>query len=269
MLIKKKVKISIVTVVLNDQNKIVKTIQSVINQNYKDYEYIIVDGKSSDFTRQRIYQFRKYIDKIFVKKDSGIYEAMNLAIKHSQGEWIFFLNSGDRFYNRNALNFFSNKIFSSKIIYGNVIKSYKNFNIVWNGKNFNKETYIMPFSHQSAFVRTALLQKNFFKINFKIISDFVFFYDCFVKKIRFQKINKNISIVSTEGISNKSRIKSLLESIRYFFYIKKYFIIINLFLSIFYQILIYFFKIIIHIKIINKVIKLKKNLFDKKLRYFP
>ena len=90
MLTKKKVKITIVTVVLNDQNNIVKTIQSVINQNFKDYEYIVVDGKSSDFTRQRIYRFRKYIDKILVKKDGGIYEAMNLAIKHSQGEWIFF-----------------------------------------------------------------------------------------------------------------------------------------------------------------------------------
>ena len=259
MLIKKKVNITIVTVVLNDQNKIVKTIQSVINQNYKDYEYIIVDGKSSDFTRQRIYQFRKYIDKIFVKKDESIYEAMNLAIKHSQGEWIFFLNSGDWFCNRNVLNFFSDKIFSSKIIYGNVIKSHKNFNIVWNGKNFNKNSFIMPFSHQSAFVRTALLQKNFFKINFKIISDFVFFYDCFLKKIRFQKINKNISVVSTEGISNKNRIKSLLESIRYFFYIKRYFIIINLFLSLFYQILIYFFKKIIHIVIINNLIEMFKN----------
>ena len=259
MLIKKKVNITIVTVVLNDQNKIVKTIQSVVNQNYKDYEYIIVDGKSSDFTRQRINQFRKYIDKIFVKKDESIYEAMNLAIKHSQGEWIFFLNSGDWFCNRNVLNFFSDKIFSSKIIYGNVIKSYKNFNIVWNGKNFNKDSFIMPFSHQSAFVRTALLQKNFFKINFKIISDFVFFYDCFLKKIRFQKINKNISVVSTEGISNKNRIKSLLESIRYFFYIKRYFITINLFLSLFYQILIYFSKKIIHIVIINKIIRLKNK----------
>ena len=259
MLIKKKVNITIVTVVLNDQNKIVKTIQSVINQNYKDYEYIIVDGKSSDFTRQRINQFRKYIDKIFVKKDESIYEAMNLAIKHSQGEWIFFLNSGDWFCNRNVLNFFCDKIFSSKIIYGNVIKSYKNFNIVWNGKNFNKDSFIMPFSHQSAFVRTALLQKNFFKINFKIISDFVFFYDCFLKKIRFQKINKNISVVSTEGISNKNRIKSLLESIRYFFYIKRYFITINLFLSLFYQILIYFSKKIIHIVIINKIIRLKNK----------
>ena len=259
MLIKKKVNITIVTVVLNDQNKIVKTIQSVINQNYKDYEYIIVDGKSSDFTRQRINQFRKYIDKIFVKKDESIYEAMNLAIKHSQGEWIFFLNSGDWFCNRNVLNFFSDKIFSSKIIYGNVIKSYKNFNIVWNVKNFNKDSFIMPFSHQSAFVRTALLQKNFFKINFKIISDFIFFYDCFLKKIRFQKINKNISVVSTEGISNKNRIKSLLESIRYFFYIKRYFITINLFLSLFYQILIYFSKKIIHIVIINKIIRLKNK----------
>ena len=259
MLIKKKVNITIVTVVLNYQNKIVKTIQSVINQNYKDYEYIIVDGKSSDFTRQRINQFRKYIDKIFVKKDESIYEAMNLAIKHSQGEWIFFLNSGDWFCNRNVLNFFSDKIFSSKIIYGNVIKSYKNFNIVWNGKNFNKDSFIMPFSHQSAFVRTTLLQKNFFKINFKIISDFIFFYDCFLKKIRFQKINKNISVVSTEGISNKNRIKSLLESIRYFFYIKRYFITINLFLSLFYQILIYFSKKIIHIVIINKIIRLKNK----------
>ena len=238
MLTKKKVKITIVTVVLNDQNNIVKTIQSVINQNFKDYEYIVVDGKSSDFTRQRIYRFRKYIDKILVKKDGGIYEAMNLAIKHSQGEWIFFLNSGDQFFNSNVLNFFSYNIFSSKIIYGNVIKSYKKFNIVWNGKNFCRESSTMPFSHQSVFVRTKLMKKNFFKINFKIISDFIFFYDCFVKKIQFQKINRNITIVSTEGISNKNRIKSLLESIRYFYNIKRYYIIIKLFLSLFNQILI-------------------------------
>jgi glycosyltransferase involved in cell wall biosynthesis len=217
MCIKKKIKITIVTVVLNAQDTIVETIKSVIQQNFKDFEYIIVDGNSSDLTKNHIYHYRKNIAKIIIQKDKGIYNAMNLAVKHSSGEWIFFLNSGDKFYNDQVLSNIFNKIYFQKIIYGNVIKSYKNFSIIWKGKDFNKNTFVMPFSHQSSFVRTELLRKNLFSIKYKIISDFIFFYRCFLKKFKFRKVNKNITIVSTDGTSNKKRLSSIRESIKFFF----------------------------------------------------
>jgi glycosyltransferase involved in cell wall biosynthesis len=259
MHIKKKIKITIVTVVLNAQDTIVETIKSVIRQNFKDFEYIVVDGNSSDFTKNCIYQFRKNIAKIIIQKDKGIYNAMNLAVKHSSGEWIFFLNSGDKFYNDKVLSNIFNKIYFQKIIYGNVIKSYKNFSIIWNGKDFNKNTFAMPFSHQSTFVKTELLRKNLFSIEYKIISDFIFFYRCLSKNLKFKKVNKNISIVSTVGISNKKRLSSIIESIQFFFNIKKYYVVINLFIFFIYQVCVSFFKIIIHKKMIDSFIK--KNNF--------
>ena len=66
-----KKKITIVTVVLNAQDTIIKTIQSVIKQNFKDYEYIIIEGNSSDLTRSRIYKFKKSISKIIQQKKMG------------------------------------------------------------------------------------------------------------------------------------------------------------------------------------------------------
>lgn len=259
MHIKKKIKITIVTVVLNAQDTIVKTIKSVIQQNFKDFEYIIIDGNSSDFTKNRIYQFRKNIAKIIIQKDKGIYNAMNLAVKHSSGEWIFFLNSGDKLYNDKVLSNIFNKIYFQKIIYGNVIKSYKNFSIIWNGKDFNENIFTMPFSHQSSFVRMELFRKNLFNTKYRIISDFIFFYICFLKNLKFRKVNKNITIVSTDGISNKKRLSSIRESIQFFFNIKKYYVVINLFMFFIYQVCVSFFKIILHKKMIDLFIK--KNNF--------
>lgn len=254
-----KKKITIVTVVLNAQDTIIQTIQSVIKQNFKDYEYIIIEGNSSDLTRSRIYKFKKSISKIIQQKKNGIYSAMNLAIKHSKGEWIFFLNSGDMFYNNYVLSNVFNKIYNEKIIYANVLKSYRYFKINWSGKNFNKNTLTMPFSHQSAFVRTDLLRKNLFNIKYTIISDFIFFYYCFLKNLKFRKINNYISIISTDGISNNKRIFSIIESIKFFFNIKKLYICLKLLLLLINQSCILFLKKILYKKNFNKLLKIKNR----------
>ena len=92
---KKNVKFSIITVVKNDKNKISNTIKSIIKQTYKNFEYLIIDGKSSDQTLKKILKFKKKIDLLISEKDNGIYFAMNKAIKLSRGEIIVFVNSGD------------------------------------------------------------------------------------------------------------------------------------------------------------------------------
>ena len=101
--------ISIVTVVFNGEAFLEKSIQSVINQTYKNIEYIVIDGGSTDGTIDII---KKYQDKIAVwisEKDDGIYEAMNKGIALAHGKWINFMNAGDVLFNDNVLTDFCEK----------------------------------------------------------------------------------------------------------------------------------------------------------------
>ena len=100
---KKNPKISIITVVKNNEKFIEKNILSVINQTYKNYEHIIVDGNSSDGTLKIINKYRNKISKIISEKDDGLYDAMNKGIKNATGDIISILNSDDYYY-ENALN---------------------------------------------------------------------------------------------------------------------------------------------------------------------
>ena len=102
--------ISIITVTYNSEKTIHKTIESVINQKYKNYEYIIKDGLSTDKTIDLIYSYENDIDCIISKEDCGIYDAMNYAIKETNGDWIIFLNADDHFYDDKVLNRFEKYI---------------------------------------------------------------------------------------------------------------------------------------------------------------
>jgi glycosyltransferase involved in cell wall biosynthesis len=97
------IKLSIVVVSLNTKNEFIKTIGSINSQVYKNYEIIVIDGDSSDGTVDEILKVKENFSNFIIEKDKGIYDAMNKGIRLSKGEWIFFLNSGDIFYNKNIL----------------------------------------------------------------------------------------------------------------------------------------------------------------------
>ena len=86
---------TVVTVVKNNKNLILKTIRSVKSQSFKNFEYIIVDGASTDGTLEVILKNKKYLNLLISENDKGIYYAMNKAIKVASGEVIVFVNSGD------------------------------------------------------------------------------------------------------------------------------------------------------------------------------
>ena len=98
---KKKPLFSIITVVLNGEKYIEKTIKSIISQSYKSYEHIIIDGGSTDKTLNIINKYKK-ITKIISKKDKGIYDAFNIGMSYAKGDYICFVNSDD-VLKRNAL----------------------------------------------------------------------------------------------------------------------------------------------------------------------
>lgn len=126
---KKKVKnilVTVITVVFNDKQHIENTICSVINQTYKNIEYIIIDGGSTDGTMEIVKKYKNSLDYIISEKDNGIYDAMNKGIKLASGKWINFLNSGDTFNNKKVIEKISfSKFQKNTIIYGNA----KIFNI--------------------------------------------------------------------------------------------------------------------------------------------
>lgn len=101
-------KISVITVCYNAEKEIEETIRSTLNQTYKDFEYIIVDGASQDRTKEVISRVLKEYDtsnvRVISEPDKGIYDAMNKGIKASSGEWLCMMNAGDKFTNKDVLS---------------------------------------------------------------------------------------------------------------------------------------------------------------------
>jgi glycosyltransferase involved in cell wall biosynthesis len=95
-------KISIITVVFNGEKHIGRTIESVTGQTYRNLEYIIIDGKSTDRTLEIIENY-KGIHRLVSEPDQGLYDAMNKGLQLANGDYVWFLNSGDQIYSRDTV----------------------------------------------------------------------------------------------------------------------------------------------------------------------
>ncbi|WP_320167924.1 glycosyltransferase family 2 protein [Mangrovibacterium marinum] len=195
-------RITVITVCYNCVSEIENTIRSVISQSYLNLEYIIIDGSSTDGTLDII---KKYDDKISFwvsEPDKGIYDAMNKGIELAHGEWINFMNVGDRFASPNTLkNIFSDKRYSKKIkiIYGDVILDRGNTLKTEQALPITQLSYKMPFCHQSSFVRIDLMKQLKYDLKYKIAADYHFFYTAFhvLGKEAFMYVSENISLCET------------------------------------------------------------------------
>jgi glycosyltransferase involved in cell wall biosynthesis len=96
-------KVSIITVVRNAESSIEGTIASIISQNYPNIEYIVLDGQSQDRTNSIIQNYSDNIDIYISESDKGIFDAMNKGAELASGDWIIYMNAGDRFYANDSL----------------------------------------------------------------------------------------------------------------------------------------------------------------------
>ena len=204
-------KLSIITVVLNDHHNIEKTIQSNLNQNIK-LEYIVVDGSSTDGTLEIIEKYKDNIDILISQKDSGIYNAMNKAIEMASGEWICFMNSGDVFYSTSVLQDFSVKMSDKDVdvYYGDHEVNYEEHTKIVKANNKIEDIWKrMVFSHQSCFVKKEVLSQYKFNESNKITADYELFYTLYKANKRFDYIPIVLSSVSAGGVSDIKRIDSI------------------------------------------------------------
>lgn len=199
-------KLSIVTICYNNKKELKKTISSVISQAFKDYEYIIIDGGSNDGSVEIIKEYEKYIDFWVSEPDKGIYNAMNKGLVHCNSEWVYFLNSGDVFYNNEVLANIDFDGASDKVgaIYGRY-KFYSRYNeLILNEVTHpfieSKRKYrSMGFSHQSVFVRTKLAQEIGFNENFKLCADYNMMMQIYKTGNDFKRDNTIIAMCDGRG----------------------------------------------------------------------
>ena len=206
--------VSIITVVLNGEEHLNKTLNSVINQTYENLEYIVVDGGSTDGTVDNIKKYEDKIDYWVCEKDNCLYDAMNKGIDIATGEWINFMNAGDEFYNYSVLmDLFNNQIHEeAEIIYGNheIIYPTGHHRFVKAGiiKNLWKGE---QFSHQASFVKRNYLEKNKFDHSKKIAADFELYYKALQNYTKFKFIDLTIAKFEAGGVSDVNRIDSILQ----------------------------------------------------------
>lgn len=113
-------KLSIITINLNNKNGLSETISSVIAQTFTDYEYIIIDGQSTDGSLEVIKQNANHINQWISENDHGIYNAMNKGLNLAKGEYCLFLNSGDSLYDSDVLQVLFSQSFTEDIISGGI-----------------------------------------------------------------------------------------------------------------------------------------------------
>jgi glycosyltransferase len=205
---------SIITVVFNDVTHIEQTIKSVLSQNYKSIEYIVIDGSSNDGTLEIIRKYQHNISIFISEPDKGIYDALNKAIQMSTSDMVGFLHSGDFFMDNNVVTRIIKKSYqeNSDIVYSDLdyVQKFNSGLVVrhWESGDFSidnlKYGWMPP--HPTFYMRRYLYsQFGAFNLDFTICAD----YDCMLrflskKNLRVSYIPESLVKMRVGGVSNNS-----------------------------------------------------------------
>ncbi|WP_298220999.1 glycosyltransferase family 2 protein [Flavobacterium sp.] len=207
-------KISIITIAFNDKEGLKKTFNSVFNQTFQDFEFIVIDGGSTDGSKALIEENQQKIAYWVSEKDSGVFHAMNKGIRVAKGEFIIFMNSGDIF-NDDAvlLDIVPELTDRFDIYYGD---NYKESPSSKRLKTYPEKLsfsffYTSSINHQSTFIRKSLFDDHFYyNEQYKIASDWEFFvYTICHKNVPYKYLRRTIAIYDFTGISSNPKFAAL------------------------------------------------------------
>lgn len=201
--------LSIITVNLNNNIGLIRTLNSVNEQEFSSYEHIIIDAASTDGSRETIMKYEKenpHLTFWVSEPDKGIYDGMNKGINHAKGEYIYFLNSGDYLSNNKVLS--SITFDGTQYICGNMSIEYsktEHENII----PPNDVDAIFLFKsflpHPASFIHHSLFKDKRYQTDYRIISDWIHMVDSIIMKgCSYKHINMPISIFDATGISSQN-----------------------------------------------------------------
>ncbi len=204
-------KFTIITVCYNAEKGIEKTIKSVLNQSYRNYEYIIIDGLSNDGTMQIINEYApKFKDigikvKVVSERDNGIYDAMNKGVSRANGEWINFINAGDVYCSNEVLEQFA--VYSSEnvdVIAGEIFRVVGYIGIKKSHTDIAELKKRMIFCHQAIFASKELFDEKLFDTDYRICADYDWLLHMYMKNYTFKCVNIPVVNYDMEGVSTRN-----------------------------------------------------------------
>jgi len=208
------VKVSIITVAYNSKETVKDTIDSVLSQDYKEIEYLVVDGASTDGTFEIVKSYGNKISKFISEKDEGVYDAMNKGIQMASGGIIGILNSDDVYLNNEVLSTVVNQFKEKKVdsvfadlvyVNGNNLQEIVRY---YSSANFDPGGFAygwMP-AHPTFFVKGEVYKKyGLFKTNYRIASDYEMLVRLLAKhKISCSYIPKTLVKMRSGGLSTRN-----------------------------------------------------------------
>ena len=199
-------KLSIITVNFNNCDGLKKTIDSVIAQTFSDFEWIVIDGGSTDGSKELIEHYAEHFSYWVSEPDTGIYNAMNKGIKEAKGDYLQFLNSGDWLCDDKALERCFKHGFDTDVAYGDIFFcSGDNKDLFHYPQHLSlRFLYNYSLGHPASFIKREILQTELYDESLKIVSDWKFFLVQALKNRRFEHLEEAISCFDMNGISSKN-----------------------------------------------------------------
>lgn len=204
--ISKIMKLSIITINYNNKEGLQKTIDSVVSQTWRDFEWIVIDGGSTDGSKELIEQYQQYFAYWCSEPDKGVYNAMNKGIDKAKGEYLNFMNSGDCFVNASTLqDVFSNKL-TSDIVAGPVLLS-NGQRLYQYQENYVRMLVCSALCHQSSFFKRNLFEHYRYREDFQLISDWVGLVEWLLFKGKtLQYLDVDVALYDVSGMSNNGKL---------------------------------------------------------------
>ncbi|TDE14843.1 glycosyltransferase family 2 protein [Dyadobacter psychrotolerans] len=208
-------KLTIITVNLNNRDGLKKTITSVLGQSFQDFEYIIVDGGSTDGSVEVIKEQQTGCCRWVSEADKGIYHAMNKGIKMANSEYLLFLNSGDFLLDQHTLSQAAGQLDGVEIVYGNLRVGHKDTyrDSLYPAKLTFSYFISKSLPHPSTFIKSTLFQRaGIYDQNMKICADWAFFVRSIgLFKASYKHICQTVSVFNTDGISSSPSSRQLMQ----------------------------------------------------------
>lgn len=209
-------KLSVITIVYNNVAAIERTMLSVLNQTYRNIEYIIIDGASTDGTKEIIQKYQEQIAKFISEPDKGLYDAMNKGLALATGDYVLFMNSGDEIYAPETVSEVFATAPSGDIYYGETEMFDENWNSLGQRRHHAPEHFDwhsfkfgMNVSHQAIYIKRSLTEP--YNLAYKYSSDIDWILKAAKKSSNIVNTHLYVAKYLVGGVSKQKHLASLKE----------------------------------------------------------